>query len=305
MAAGHPLRVLVADDEALARQRLEDLLRKESQVEIVGSAENGEAAVQAIRKLNPDLVFLDVQMPGRTGFDVVRDIGAERMPPTIFVTAYDHFALQAFNVAAVDYLVKPFDDERFEQAFRRARHMIELKEVGRLTEQLRALLQSEARAAATGAAGTASTLTGAPEDAAAGAGAGSTNGGTAGPQRPGMAGPSGGSRYLERIAVEMRGQVRVVPVDTIEYITASGPYAEIHVGEKTYIIRERMQTLEDRLDPARFFRIHRSVIVRLDRIDTLLREPGGDYAVQLKNGARLSVSRNRVEPLEQWMGLPR
>ena len=276
MAASHPLRVLVADDEALARQRLEDLLRKESNVEIVGTAEDGDAAVAAIGKLNPDLVFLDVQMPGRTGFDVVRDVGAEKMPPTIFVTAYDRFALQAFNVAAVDYLLKPFDDERFEQAFRRARHLIELKEVGRLTEQLRALLQNEALAAAAGAAVT-----------------------------PAAESPHSASRYLERIAVEMRGQVRVVPVDTIEYITASGPYAEIHVGEKTYIIRERMQTLEERLDPARFFRIHRSVIVRLDRIDTLLREPGGDYAVQLKNGARLSVSRNRVEPLEQWMGLPR
>jgi two-component system LytT family response regulator len=276
MAAVHPLRVLVADDEALARQRLEDLLRKEAHVEIVGTAENGDAAVEAIRALEPDLVFLDVQMPGRTGFDVVRTIGAEKMPPTIFVTAYDRFALQAFDVAAVDYLVKPFDDERFEQAFRRARRIIELKEVGRLTEQLRALLQSEARAAAES--------TGAPA-----------------PRGP----VAGGSGYLERIAVEMRGQVRVVPVETIEYITASGPYAEIHVGEKTYVIRERMQTLEERLDPARFFRIHRSVIVRLDRIDTLLREPGGDYAVQLKNGARLSVSRNRVEPLEQWMGLPR
>jgi len=302
MSATHPLRVLVADDEVLARQRLEDLLRKESHVEIVGTADSGDAAVQAIRRLKPDLVFLDVQMPGRTGFDVVRDVGADRMPPTIFVTAYDHFALQAFNVAAVDYLVKPFDDERFEQAFRRARHMIELKEVGRLTEQLRVLLQSEARAEATGALGS---LSAASEISAGGAGTSAAwpTGANAAAQRPGAAGLA--SRYLERIAVEMRGQVRVVPVDTIEYITASGPYAEIHVGEKTYIIRERMQTLEERLDPARFFRIHRSVIVRLDRIDTLLREPGGDYAVQLKNGARLSVSRNRVEPLEQWMGLPR
>jgi len=90
---------------------------------------------------------------------------------------------------------------------------------------------------------------------------------------------------------------------TIEYIAASGPYAEIHVGDRTYIIRERMQTLEERLDPANFFRIHRSVIVKLDQIETLLREAGGDYAVQLRCGARLSVSRNRVEPLEKWMGL--
>lgn len=285
MSAPHPLRVLVADDEALARQRVEDLLRKESGVEVAGTADSGNAAVESILALSPDLVFLDVQMPGRTGFEVVREVGVDKMPPTIFVTAYDRFALEAFNVAAVDYLVKPFDDERFEQAFQRARHLIELKEVGRLTEQLRALLQSEARAAAA-SAGVPAAVSGAPGIGPAPA-------------------PRGGTPYLERIAVEMRGQVRVVPVETIEYITASGPYAEIHVGDKTYVIRERMQTLEERLDPARFFRIHRSVIVRLERIDTLLREPGGDYAVQLKNGTRLSVSRNRVEPLEQWMGLPR
>ncbi|HUN27153.1 MAG TPA: LytTR family DNA-binding domain-containing protein [Steroidobacteraceae bacterium] len=277
MPSARPLRVLIADDEALARQRLEDLLRSEDMVEIVASVENGEAAVEAIRSLGPDLVFLDVQMPGRTGLEVVREVGPERMPATIFCTAYDRYALAAFDVAAVDYLVKPFDDERFEQAFRRARHLIELKEMGRIAEQLRALLQADTHPAGRAA------------DAAA------PSGSAAPPVTP----------FLERIAVEMRGQVRVVPVDTIEYITASGPYAEIHVGEKTYIIRERMQTLEERLDPARFFRIHRSVIVRLERIESLLREPGGDYAVQLKGGARLSVSRNRVEPLEQWMGLPR
>ncbi|MGH8150958.1 MAG: LytR/AlgR family response regulator transcription factor [Steroidobacteraceae bacterium] len=270
MPDSHVLRVLIADDEALARQRIEDLLRKEGGVEIAGMAENGHAAAEAIPALRPDLVFLDIQMPGRNGLEVVRDVGPENMPATIFVTAYDRYALAAFDVAAVDYLVKPFDDERFEQAFRRARRLIELKEVGRLTEQLRGLLRNEVRPAATAPAV-----------------------------------PPPPSAYLERIAVEMRGQVRVVPVETIEYITASGPYAEIHVGDKTYIIRERMQTLEERLDPSRFFRIHRSVIVRLERIDTLLREPGGDYAVHLRSGARLSVSRNRVEPLEQWMGLPR
>jgi two-component system LytT family response regulator len=266
--AGKPLRVLIVDDEALARQRLEDLVSREGAVEIVGRIDNGEAAVAAINSLRPDLVFLDVQMPGRTGLEVARAVGPQNMPATIFVTAYDRYALDAFEVAAIDYLVKPFDDERFEQAFRRARHMIELEEVGRLSQQLRVLLQGDAANAA----------------------------------GPGTLPREG---YLERIAVEMRGQVRVVPVATIEYITASGPYAEIHVGEKTYIIRERMQTLEERLDPARFFRIHRSVIVRLEQIETLLREPGGDYAVQLKSGARLSVSRNRVEPLEEWMGLPR
>jgi len=283
-----PLRVLIVDDEALGRQRLEDLLRHEDGVVICGFADNGDAAMEAIRGLAPDLVFLDVQMPRRTGIEVVRDIGPEQMPPTIFVTAYDHHALEAFDVAAVDYLVKPFDDERFEQSFRRARRMIELKELGRLSEQLRAVLNAGSGGAAAAPAAT----------AAAAAAAAATEAAV-----PVVVPPPSSSGYLERIAVEMRGQVRVVPVDTIEYISASGPYAEIHVGERTYIIRERMQTLEERLNPARFFRIHRSVIVRLDQIETLLREAGGDYAVQLKGGVRLSVSRNRVEPLEQWMGL--
>jgi len=111
--------------------------------------------------------------------------------------------------------------------------------------------------------------------------------------------------YLERIAVEMRGKVRVVPVAQIDYITASGPYAELHTSERGYVIRERMQALEERLDPARFLRIHRSIIVRLDTIDTLLRGGGGDYAVRLKNGVKLKVARTRVEELERRMGVGR
>ncbi len=265
MSASKPLRVLIVDDEMLARQRLLDLLAREPEVEIVGQIDNGEAAVTAINALKPDLVFLDVQMPGKTGVEVARAVGLERMPATIFVTAYDHYALKAFDVAAIDYLVKPFDDERFEQAFQRARRMVELEEVGRLSEHLLALLQ------------------GAQRDTAP----------TTAP-----------SNYVERIPVESRGQVRVVAVEQIDYITASGPYAELHVGDRTYVIRERMQTLEEQLDPTRFFRIHRSSIVRLDRIETLLRDPGGDYAVRLKSGVKLDVSRNRVEALEKWMGLP-
>jgi two-component system LytT family response regulator len=264
------LRVLIVDDEPLARQRLEDLLREEENVEIIARAHNGEAAVRAIRELEPDLVFLDVQMPGKTGLDVVREIGPDDMPATIFVTAYDQYAITAFDVAAIDYLVKPFDDERFEQAFRRARRIIELEKVDRLSTELRALLGGVGR-----------TASGDREDA----------------------GTRGNAGYLERIPVEMRGQVRVVPVKHVDYIMASGPYAELHAGEKRYVIRERMQTLEERLDPAKFFRIHRSAIVRLDLIETLIRNPGGDYAVQLKGGVKLKVSRNRFEELEQRMGI--
>ena len=259
------LRVVIADDELLARQRLEDLLAHETNVEIAASVDNGRDAVTAIRSLSPDIVFLDVQMPGMTGFEVVSEIGPDSMPATIFVTAFDQYALKAFDVAALDYLVKPFDDDRFEQAFSRARRSVELQEVGRMTRRLVTLLGDQ---------------TVEPPPA-----------------------PTPRPQYLERIAVESRGQVRVVPAEKIEYITASGPYAELHVGDKTYTVRERMQNLEDRLDPAKFFRIHRSAIVRLDRIDAMLRSSGGDYAVRLKNGEELSVSRSRRDELEAKMGI--
>ena len=258
------LRVLIVDDELLARQRLEDLLDAEADVEIVGSVDHGRDAVEAIRHLTPDLVFLDVQMPGLTGVDVVRTIGPEAMPVVIFVTAYDQYALKAFDLAALDYLLKPFDDERFEQAFARARRAIKLRKVDGMRRRLAALLDDD---------------------------------------EPTSEPTSEPASYLERIAVEMRGQIRVVPVEEIDFIAASGPYAELHTPEGTHLIRERMQTLEERLDPDRFFRIHRSAIVRLDRIDALLYNAGGDYAVRLKNGKRLKVSRGRREALEQRLGL--
>lgn len=231
------VRVLIVDDELLARQRIEDLLAKESHVEVVAFAANGNDAVETIRSFEPDLVFLDVQMPGLTGLQVAETLG-ETMPVTIFTTAYDQFAIQAFEVAATDYLVKPFDDDRFAQALKRARVAVDARRI---------------------------------------------------------APPASG--YLERIPVESRGQVRVVHVSRIDYIGASGPYAELHVGERVFAVRERMQALEEQLDPAQFFRIHRSTIVRIDRIDALLRSPGGDYAVRLKDGRELSVSRNKWDEL--------
>lgn len=271
MADTPSIRVLVVDDEPLARMRLEDLLTHEDGVELVGTAADGNSAIDAIRQLGPDLVFLDVQMPGRTGIEVVRDIGVDAMPATIFVTAFDQYALQAFDLAAIDYLVKPFDDDRFEQAFKRARHLLGLEGLGKLREQMLALLKVDA--------GNAVPPTG--DSAAA---------------RP-------VAQYLERIAVEMRGKVRVVPVEQIDFITASGPYAELHVAGRVMLIREAMQTLEDRLDPALFFRIHRSAIVRLSLVETLHKAAGGDYELQLKDGTRLRVSRSRREALERWLGV--
>ena len=230
------IRALIADDEFLARQRIEDLLRKENDVEVVGTATTGTEAVEKIRELHPDLVFLDVQMPGMSGTEVAAALGPE-LPPTIFVTAFDRHAVKAFELEALDYLVKPFDDERFEQALARARKRM----------------------------------------------------------------PSAG--YLQRIAVDIRGQTRLIPVEMIDYISASGPYAELHVGERSFAVRERMAALEERLDPEQFFRVHRSAIVRLERVEALLRGSGGDYAVRLKNGVEVSLSRSRRDALEAKLGL--
>jgi len=257
LAEPKPLRVIVADDEPLGRQRIVDLLAQQPVIDVVATASNGNEAVDTIRKYAPDLVFLDVQMPGMTGFEVVEAIGTEKMPVTIFVTAFDQFALRAFEVAAVDYLVKPFDDERFAQALARARKTIELQEMERFTRQLASLINKEEMAK---------------------------------------------KEYLDRIPVEMRGQLRVVPVSKIDYITASGAYAELHAAGKTFAVRERMQTLEEKLDPDIFFRVHRSAIVRIDHIDVLLRAPGGDYAVRLKDGTELPLSRTKREALEQLLG---
>lgn len=262
------VRVLVVDDEPLGRQRLLDLLADEQHVEVVGTAADGVAAIEAIRTLRPDLVFLDVQMPRMSGLDVVQGIGAEAMPATVFVTAYDQYALSAFDSAAVDYLVKPFKDDRFAEAVRRARRQIESESRERLHEQMLTLLQQ----------------------------------GTASASLPTPPATDAPPRYLERIAVQMRGKMRVVAVALIEYITAEGPYAELHVGTHRYVIRESIQHLAEKLDPEVFVRIHRSAIVRLDLVDALLRSEGSEYHVQLKGGVRLRVGRSRREALERRLG---
>ncbi|MFT3907521.1 MAG: LytTR family DNA-binding domain-containing protein [Steroidobacteraceae bacterium] len=227
-------RVLIVDDGALARQRIEELLAEAREVRCVGSVGSGTDAVRAIKELQPDIVFLDVQMPGMSGIDVVREIGVADMPVTVFVTAYDNYALPAFELAAVDYLLKPFTDERFAQALSRAQRQTELRKMDAIAQPLRQLL-----------AGFDSTPVGSAEI------------------------------FAERLAVEGPGQVQLVPVLDIDYILASGHYAELHSGGKMYLIRERMDQLESRLDPARFCRVHRSAFVQLDRITSLIKGRSG------------------------------
>jgi two-component system LytT family response regulator len=251
-----PLRVLIVDDEPLGRQRVAGLVRKERGVEIVGMIGDGVSAVEAIRSLSPDLVFLDVQMPGMTGLEVVRTIGPADMPATVFVTAYDKHALAAFDLAAIDYLVKPFDDERFEEAFHRARRMARLEETSRLRDMLLAVLQGTGEQAPTVKTAT----------------------------RPGV---GARARYLERIPVESLGKVRFIPVSDIDYILASGPYAELVVGDRKHLLRgdatrepARPRALFPRPPPA----------IAADR-GRAAQAPGGDCDVQLRNGGR---SRSRA-----------
>ena len=261
-----PIRALIVDDEPLARERLRELLDDRSDVILVGEAEDGPEAVDAIRESGPDLVFLDVQMPGMSGIDVVEEVGPDAMPVTIFVTAYDQYAIKAFDLAAVDYLLKPFDDERFAQALDRARDQIDNHDAERVSRRLLQMLREKDPELL-------------EEESA--------------PDGP----------YLKRIAVQGRGKARIVSVDEITHITADGSYAELHTPDGTHVIRERMKTLASRLNPNSFVRVHRSAIVRLDEVEMILRSGGGDYAVRLKDGTNLSVSRGRIEELQDRLGV--
>ena len=258
------LRVLIVDDERYARKRLLELLDGREAVATVAQADSGEAAIRALREDAYDLVFLDVQMPERTGLDVVETIGPAEMPPTVFVTAYDEYAIKAFELSALDYLLKPFDDDRFERSFERAVQMHRLQEADDITQRFQRLLD---------------TAEGSASDAASSGDA--------------EAEPS----YIERLTIDLPGKVRVVPVEQIHHITAADAYVKIHTDEDTYLLRERMHVLEDRLDPARFARIHRSTIVQLDMVETVLHRSGGDYAVRLTDRTELKVSRSRRDDL--------
>jgi two-component system LytT family response regulator len=217
--------------------------------------------VRAIGALRPDLVLLDVQMPEMDGFEVLREIGAERMPLVVFVTAYDRFALRAFDVAAVDYLLKPFDDERFLRAIQRAKHAVRNAEVGELGRRLAGLLE---------------------------------RGGAEPPREPPAA-------YASRLMVKNTGRTVFVRVEEVDWIEADDYYAKLRVGDRTHLLRESMGSLEGRLDPLCFFRVHRSAIVNLDRVREVQFLFGGEHVVILHDGTRLKLTRARLDRLESLL----
>lgn len=265
------LSVLVVDDERYARERLIELLGPRDEVENIEQASSGEEATEALRTSTYDLMFLDVQMPEQTGLEVIETLGPSNVPPTIFVTAYDQYALKAFEYAALDYLLKPFEDDRFEEAFQRGLEMRSFQEAEAVADRFQRLLNASEEEVATAT----------PETS----GAGDRNE------------TDSNDAYLQRITIELPGKVRVVPVEEIRFIAAEGAYVKIHTADDTYFLRERMHVLEDRLDPSAFARIHRSTIARLDLIEAVYHRSGGDYTARLETGEELDVSRSRHEEL--------
>jgi two-component system LytT family response regulator len=226
-------RTLIVDDEALARRNLSSLLDLEPDFEIAGECADGKSAVEAITALQPDLVFLDVQMPNMTGVEVLEAVGRERLPAVIFVTAFDRFAVAAFDAQAVDYLLKPFRRERFQTSLERVRRRL----VGRGTS-------------------------------------------------PSLA-PAGSAP--DRMVVRSGDRLVFVPFDELDFIRASANYVRLHLGRKTYDVRETIATMESRLPADRFVRIHRSYIVNLASVRELYHAGGGEYLIALRSDRELPV----------------
>jgi two-component system, LytTR family, response regulator len=231
------IRALVVDDEPLARERVLTLLQHETDVEVVGECSDGGQAVSAIQQHSPDLVFLDVQMPGCDGFEVIQNIGTERMPMVIFVTAYDQYALRAFEVHALDYLLKPFDEERLNEALDRAVKIVR-----------------------------------------------------------GTRDYNEGRAPLTRLIVREPGRILFLDASDVDWIEAAENYVYLHAGAKKHLVRGTIKSFAERLDPARFARIHRSAIVNLSRVKELVpRSAHADYHVVLVDGTRLVASRSYAD----------
>ena len=250
------IRTLIVDDEPLARERIRTLLQKEADIEIIGECADGRGAVAAISKDRPDLVFLDVQMPELDGFGVLEQLDSEARPAVVFVTAHDKFALRAFEVHALDYLLKPFDSGRFKKALERARDRIQRQQTGELSHRISELL----------------------------------------------ADLKTGAKHPERLAIKSGGKVLFLKIDEIDWIEAADNYVELHIGNESHLHRETMAALEGKLPADKFMRISRSTIVNIERIKELQPMFHGEYAVILRNGTRLTLSRSHREKLNQLLG---
>jgi two-component system LytT family response regulator len=264
------LRVLIVDDERLAREGVRGLLEAERDVTIVGECADGNSAVDALMHTEVDIVFLDVQMPGMDGFQVLHALPPDALPVVVFVTAYDTHALRAFDANALDYVVKPFTDERFKTAMERARRQAHERRLGKASTelaQLVALLQGTRQAPATGSI--------VNHDA---------------PR----------NRWIDRITVRSVGRVVYVRVTDVVWIGSADYYVQLHTADgKSHLVRESMQRIEERLDPGRFARVHRTAIVNLDHVAEIRTDNTEHQFVVLRNGAKLPLGKSRREGLER------
>jgi two-component system, LytTR family, response regulator len=255
-----PLRTLVVDDESLARGTIRRLLAGDPEIEIVGECAGGAEAARRIRDAAPDILFLDVQMPEVDGFEVLRRARPAEVPAVVFVTAHDAYAIRAFEAEALDYILKPFDDERFHRTVERAKARVREYRVNRLARRMAEALDSRTEP-----------------------------------------GPAAG--YVERLAIRREGGVFFVRVDDVDWIEAADYCVRVHTAGRFHLLREPLGDLESRLDPRRFFRVHRSAIVNLARIKELQPHFHGDGIVVLHDGSRLRVSRGRREGLHRLLGV--
>lgn len=266
------IRALIVDDESLARRGLLIRLQGLPDVEVVGEASSGRTALEAIRRLEPDVVFLDIEMPGMTGLDVVGQLPAESMPVVVFVTAYDRYAVEAFEARAVDYVLKPVDDDRFAEALESVRRQLRQRSAMQQRDRL-VQLMADLR-------GTADW----PEDLLE--------------LKPEAGGQKGSHGVL---AVRQGRDIVRVPMATIDWVDAAGDYMCVHAEGQTYILRGTMKSLEDALDPSTFQRVHRSTIVNLARVERLRPHINGEFFLILAGGHEIKLSRTYRDRVEEFL----
>ena len=268
------IRVLIVDDDSPARDSMRAALRNARGVEVVGECADGTAAVEAIQRHSPDVVFMDVEMPGLNGFDVLDRIDTTTMPVIVFVTALDSHAVRAFEVKALDYVLKPFADERLIAAMDRARALIQDRRNGELGRRLVNFVRDWQSGSRERNAELAVEF-----------------------EKPATDLPRATPAFIRRFAVRSDGRVRFVPATDVDWIEADGNYMLLHVGDAQHRLRASLAGLTEELDPKQFVRIHRSVIVNVGRIREVQPWFGGDYIALLQTGAKLRVSRLRAASL--------
>ncbi len=256
------IRTLIVDDEPLAREGLRMLVEPDSGFQIIGEAGNGEEAIELIRREKPDLVFLDIQMPGLSGFDVLKALSDETLPMIVFVTAYDSYAIRAFEVHAVDYVLKPVDPARLQTTLDRIKSDLQMRRGSAVSAKMAALLEAL--------------------------------------RREEVKIDTGG--YLTRFVIKEGDRIYFVNADDVDWIEAADYYVQLHTGKKTHLIRETLNRLETQLDPSRFLRIHRSTIVNSTRIKELKRHFQSEFIVILQDGTNLKMSRSYRDNLSAFLG---